>query len=573
MKKAVALLLAAVLSIGMFAACKKEDTPPPEDTPEVTTPVPDNSPDPSTPPPVEPAKETYFNHYLDDDVTTLDPCLTDNGTDGNVLINILEPLTRYTVQADGTYEFEPAGAKSWSSNADETEWTFILNDNFWEDGQPVTAYDYEYAIRRNCDPEVDAYLGWQLDCLKNYYALWDGDVGLDELGVEAVDDKTLVITLEETTPYFFQLTAIQVMLPQRQDIVELYGEQFGSDVDYFLSCGPFKIDSWTAESVVLLKNENYWDAANVALDRVNLAFILEGATIMAAFENGEIDQVAANSAEWRDRFLAMDGAEYHPVDDNGPSTYYFFNTKDDLFQNEKIRKAFIVALDRDELCELVYTGTSIPNYGWIPPTMTVGDDNYSEKAGFPVKDLIAEYPDPKALLLEGMAELGLGDDPSKLDVLFKFSSGSQLTHSIAEYIQQNFKEVLGVEIAIDFGEWTTFSASVKSGDFQMAQMGWGAYYNDPIDLLSLFRSDWDSINTGWASDEFDDLIRQASSETNDAKRLDLYIQAERLIFDAGVVCPVRCLTYQYFVRDYVQGARFGTFSDNSYKLYDTSARP
>ena len=572
MKKRIVCILALTLMLALtcLAACKGDTpggAPPPETAGQ---PGKEQPPDPGA----VPAKEQYLNHFLGEEVSTVDACLTDNNVDEAVIMNIMEPLTRLIPTLDGGYEFMPAGAKSWSSNEDGTVWTFVLNDNFWEDGQAVTAQDYEYAIKRFVNPETASELGWQLDCLLNYYAITDDGMDLDELGVKATDDKTLVITLGESVPYFMELTAIQVMTPQRKDIVERYGEKYGSGAEFVLSCGPFKIESWMlGGTIVLVKNEKYWDVANVALDRINLALIQDSSTQMAAFENGEIDQVRAISAEWRDSFMAMPGVEYHPVPAQ-TILYYFFNTNDAIFQNVNIRRAFVMALDREQLCAMVYTGLREPCYGWVVPSISVGEHNFRKAAGDVVKAMAADYGDPRALLIEGMKELGLGEDPATLEITFKLAGTDQMFHTIGEYLQQNYKTKLGVNLEIDFSEWADFSGAINRHEYQIAQMSWGAYYNEPYDVLSLFISDWDSINTGWANDEYDALIRRASHELDDAKRLQLYIQAERiLIYDYAVACPVAVANYQHFCRDYVQGARWASFGDVSYKLYDTSARP
>ena len=172
--------------------------------------------------------DQHYNTYMSADPTTLDSVKGNDTYGWSVLLNIMEPLTRMDEQ-DGETVRVPAGAKSWESNDDGTVWTFTLNDNKWSDGEPVTAEDYVYGIKRTLDPESGSLNSYLITCIKNGKAVNNGEMSVDELGVKAVDDKTLKITLEQPTPYFLSLTDTRAMLPERQDIVEKYGDTYGAE--------------------------------------------------------------------------------------------------------------------------------------------------------------------------------------------------------------------------------------------------------------------------------------------------------------------------------------------------------
>ena len=293
-------------------------------------------------------EEQYFNGYLGSEPTTLDSVVGNDSYSSSILTNVMEPLTRLA-EKDGQNVREGAGAETWESNETGDVWTFHLRDNTWSDGQPVTAEDYAYAIRRIMDPATGSPNSYLLTCLKNGEAVLAGEMDVSELGVEATDEKTLVFTLEQPTPYFLSLTDTRVMMPQRQDIVEQYGDTFGADAANLVYNGPFKLDTWTHNSqLVMTKNENYWDAENVNLDTITYNIMNDENAIYNSFSNASIDSCGCIVREWMDRFEQMDNVEY--LHYTSPSVRFnFYNTTDELFQNKNIRNAFTLALDREDV--------------------------------------------------------------------------------------------------------------------------------------------------------------------------------------------------------------------------------
>ena len=174
--------------------------------------------------------EQYFNTSMGSDPSTLDSVKGNDMYGNSILLNIMEPLTRLD-EKDGENVRVGAGAESWESNEDGTVWTFKLRDNQWSDGEAVTAEDYAYGITRTLDPEAGSPNAYLITCIKNGVAVNNGEKPVSELGVKAVDDKTLEITLESPTPYFLSLTDTRAMFPLRKDIVEKYGETYGAEKD------------------------------------------------------------------------------------------------------------------------------------------------------------------------------------------------------------------------------------------------------------------------------------------------------------------------------------------------------
>lgn len=516
--------------------------------------------------------EQYFNGYLGADPTTLDGVIGNDNIGGGVLNNVMEPLTRLA-EKDGKNIREGAGAESWESNEDGTVWTFHLRENTWSDGQPVKAQDYVYSIVRTLTPETGSPNSYLLTCVKNANAVLAGEMDPSELGVKAIDDKTVEFTLEQPTPYFLSLTDGRIMQPQRQDIVEQYGESYGAEATNMVYCGPFKVESWMHNAeMVLVKNDSYWDKDSVNLQTINYKIMNDENTIFNSFTNGSIDSCGCGTPEWMEKFGAMEEVQY--IHNVSPSVrYHFFNTKDELFANKNIRKAFTLAIDREDVSKSIYFNTMEPAYAWVPDGVSSGELGiYREQVEAPLKAMVGKE-DPKELLIKGMEELGLGSDPSTLEVTFSLGDTNQWIKNYGEYYQQKFKEVLGVNVVLDFNEWGSFQSKINAGEYQMGYMVWSIDYNDPYAMLSLMRSDSTAIPTFWANEEYDKLMDQAAVEMDEAKRIELYKQAETILMDEAPICPVvneASNTYRY---KYVKNSNTMSFTSTGLKYAYTSGRP
>ena len=519
--------------------------------------------------------DQYFNTYLSNEPTTLDISLRADAYSSTIMVNTMEGLIR-NGEKDGEIVTNPGIAESWEANADGTVWTFHLRDSVWSDGKPVTAQQFVYSLQRSAAPETGSPSSFFLQPLKNFTAVNTGEMTLDQLGVKALDDKTLEITLDKATPAFLQMIDATVYYPQREDYITQDGDKYGTEAEAYICNGPFKVESWTHNSsMVLVKNDQYWDAASVKLNKILLNIMADENTAYNAFQSGELDYVTTESTEWLDTFQATDANYVSFV--SASLTYAFYNSKDALFQNVNIRKAFTLALDREDVNEMVFSGLRVPTYGWVAPTISVGKTNYRQAAGDMIKDmsaeLTAEGKTPKDLLLQGMQELGLGSDPSTLKVTFSLAGTSEWFRTLGEYLQQVYKEQLGIDMEISYSEWGIFYDNVLNGNYQIGFMSWGAYYNDPYDVLSLFVSSYDAIETGWSNAEYDKLIMAASSEMDEAKRLQDFIDAETiLIQDECVVSPLATWQSHAFYRPFVYGYSTVGFSNDGFKYMYTSGR-
>lgn len=507
-----------------------------------------------------------LNVVLDLEPSTLDPS---KGTDlysYTVLINVLEPLTRLEEDANLNNTLAPAGAESWEVNEDGTVWTFKIRDAKWSDGVPVTAYHYEYGIKRSINHETASPYAYLLEPIKNALEVNAGEIPLDQLGVKVLDEKTLQITLESPTPYFLDLTYQGVMLPQREDLVNTHGDKYGTELDTLVYNGPFVLTSWIHNSELILeKNLEYWDKKSVRLEKINMFIIQDENAIFNSFINGAIEVVSTYKAEWRDEFIKYDNLKHFEIVE--PSTnFLFFNTNDNLFSNVNVRKAFLLAIDREDMSNVIYSGVNKPAFGFVSPSVSAGKEEYRETAESPISKLYDEKHDPKALLAKGLKELGIYTNPSKIKVEISLGSTDQRTRTIAEYLQQTYIKELGIDFEINQMEWPLFASLLDKGDFQLGSVGWNADFNDPISFLSLFKSNAGILNNGWGNTEYDKYLDLTDKEMDHTKRLEYFEKCENiLLYDEAVIIPLTYRTKNVFMYDYVNYPGITPFGSVGYK--------
>ncbi len=517
--------------------------------------------------------EQYLNLILSAEPSTLDASKGADSYSNAVLNNVLEPLTRLEEDENQSNFLAPAGAEGWEHNEDGTVWTFKIRENTWSDGVKVRAQDYEYGIKRSLAQETASPYAFLLMPIKNAGKVNSGELSVDELGVKALDDKTLEITLESPTPYFEHLTYQRVMLPQREDIVKQHGDKYGSELDTLVYNGPFTLTTWVHNSeLILTKNENYWGKDEVKLQNINLKIIQDENAVYNSLANGSVDQAGANKPEWKEKFMKDENLNH--IEIVNPNTFFmFFNTQDKVFKNANIRKAFSAAINREELANVIFHGVHAPAYGWVPPSINIGDDEYRQVAESPVKTLVEENKDPKALLIKGLEELGMDPDPSKLTVKISLGSTDQWFRTYGEYLQQMYTKNLGIKFEVEQMEWPVFNSNVEKGEFQIGYMAWGADFNDPISMLSLLKSDAAAIGTGWVNPRYDELIDLAAKEMDSAKRLEYFKEAERiLLYDEAALAPVVYPRSNIFRYKYVNNLGVTPFGTQGYKYGFTQGR-
>lgn len=554
-KKMLALILTCILgAASLLSGCGKEGKTDVSDTMD---------------------KEQYVNYTFITDLKTADPSLNDNTYGGMILTDTLEPLTRAIVKPDGTESIEPAGAESWDISEDGKTYTFHLRDFTWDDGQKVTAQQYAYSLLRTLDPNTGSSYSYLLAAIKGATA-YNGKKGSKEdVGIKAPDDKTLVIELGVPAPYFLQLTYFTIFVPQREDIIAKYGETYGAEANTILSCGPFKMTEWIHDSkIVLTKNQAYWDKDKVKLDTVNIKVIKEEDARYQELYTGGLDMCEnVTVPEWKDKFNALGTLDFYEKIQPG-TVYMLFNQTTTIngvkfFSNEKIRKAFLTAIDRKQACDLVYDNTETPATGWVPPKVLIGEDDFRKAAGFdPVTKLVEEVKDPKALLIEGLTELGADPDPSKYTVTYLVGNTSARGKKNAEVYQQMLQNALGVTMNIEQVESGVRTDRIQNLQYDFIIAGWLGDFNDPATFLDMFRTTAPVYPSGYTNTAYDAALDKANSTQDSAVRLEAFKEAEKLlIYEDAVLAPIGFdiqSEYQYKYVKNVMRPMFGSIAELKY---------
>ena len=311
MKKISLLLVLAILFSLALTGCSTKDEPsqPAEETASEAESTEGESPA------VEEDQLKVLNYNLGADPKTIDPSLND-AIDGSHLINNLyEALTR---EIDG--ELTNAMAETIDISDDGTVYTFHLRDANWSDGEPVTAYNFEYGWKRVLNPETAAPYAPHMFYIKNAQSYYNGEKSIEEVGIKAIDEKTFEITLETPTPYFLSLITRPAFMPLRQDIIESAGDGWAFNPETAISNGPFVLGSYTSgDKIVLNKNENYWNKDSVNLDQINCTMIVEASTALTAFESGDLDIINTVPQQEMTRIMSEDPT-FHIIPQIG--TYY-----------------------------------------------------------------------------------------------------------------------------------------------------------------------------------------------------------------------------------------------------------
>lgn len=568
-KKLLAAVMAtAVFATSVLAGCGKKDQP---NTSGTTG---DNAAS------QEIDKDQYLNLILAAEPKTMDLSKATDLYSSQVLSEITEGLTRMERDKDGNEVVAPAGAKEWKTSEDGKVWTFTLRDHNWSDGQKVKASDYVYSILRTLDPNTASNYAYFLFGIKGAEDYNAGKGKKEDVGVKALDDNTLEFTLNQPIPYFLLLTTFKTFLPQRQDYVEKYGDKYGTEAETLPVNGPFKITSWVHQSgVVLEKNDTYWDKDSVKLSKVNFKIIKDETARMNELENGSIDSAGVRKPEYIDQFTKS-GKFTNFSGYDGSIVYQFYNTVSEVggaknpLSNKKVRLAFSLALNREDIVKTLYKGLGTPALGWVPFDVLSGKEQYRKLVpDEPLKAAYEQYKDPKALFIEGLKELGLGDDPSKITIKMINSGTDAQSKEFAEYYQQTYQTALGCKIENEYMEWNQFMERVDAGEYQLGGMAWGADYNDPMTFMDMFLSNAGQINNGWKSDKYDELINKTRTAKDDAERTELFKEAEKLLLvDEAVVAPVTYRKYNTFRANYVKNIMSVNFGSSELKYAYTQGR-
>lgn len=540
MKKKYAWLLALSLVLSMFlAACSgnketaDDDKKPAEDAPKV---------------------EQVLNFINGDTIPSMDPSLATDEYGFQFLGATMEGLYRL----DEKGQTSEGIATKHEVSEDGKTWTFTLREDAkWSNGDPVTANDFVYAWQRAVDPATGSEYGPYMmgGVIKNATAVNKGEVPVDQLGVKADGDFKLVVELENATPYFESLTTFGTFLPLNQKFVEEKAATFATSADTLLSNGPYKFSNWTstAQEWELVKNEDYWDAKTVKLEKMTYVVVKEAQTAVDLYEKGEVDR-AGLSSDLVDQYSTHDDYTVEP----DTSVFYLKlnQTKNPALANVNIRAAISRAFDKQALVDEILNNGSIVANGLVPKDFVSTPDgkDFREESG----DLVTyDVKKAKEFWEKGLAELGTKEVTIEL-----LGGDAEVSKMMNQYLANQLSTNLpGLKITLKEVPFEQRLELDTAMDYDMQFAGWGPDFLDPYTYMNLWLTDGGNNQMGYSNPEYDKLVNEtATTLAQDPEaRNENFLKAEKILFEDAAIAPVYQRASALLVSPKVQGVFTNAF--------------
>ncbi|MBI4612319.1 MAG: peptide ABC transporter substrate-binding protein [Planctomycetes bacterium] len=440
----------------------------------------------------------------------------------------------------------PGMAERWEISDDGLAYTFHLRrDAKWTNGDPVTSEDFRWSWIRALDPDTGSRYADQFYYIDGAEAfntdpkMADGKIDdFGRVGISAPDPYTFVVKLRAPTPFFMELIAFETLMPVHRATVEKHKKAWIKP-ENIVTNGAFRLKAWLPrERIALVKSESYWDASHVVLEEIHALAQEDHGIAYNKFLAEEVDWIlaipTARIEEVRQNF------DYYVVPYLG-SYFYRFNITRKPFDDVRVRKAFSMSVDREELVRNVLKAGQIPTTGFVPTSI----EEY-----LPYKGVEGYGFDPdaaKRLLAEAGYEGGKG--LPEIELLYNTDEGHKL---VAEFIVAKWREHLGVNVKLRNTEWKVYLDLTHNMDYTISRAGWIGDYVDPNTFVDMFCTGRGNNNTGWSNKTYDDLVLSANRELDRDKRFALFRQAESiLVRDDLPILPIYFYVNQGCLREKV----------------------
>ncbi|MGE0614470.1 MAG: peptide ABC transporter substrate-binding protein [Bacteriovoracia bacterium] len=477
------------------------------------------------------------------EVQELDPHIVTGVPEHNIISALFEGL----VDEDPVdLHPVPGMAESWTISPDKKTYTFKIRKGAkWSNGDAFTAHDFVYGWKRVLSPALAGEYAYMLFYVKNAEAYNQKKItDFSQVGVKALDDHTLQVVLHSPTPFFLSLLQHYSTFPAHQKTIEKFGAIDARGTKWtrpenMVSNGPFTLKTWELNKIItVVKNPNYWDAAVVKLNEINFYPTEQIQTEERMFRSGDLhvtEQVPLNKIE----VYKKDEPNLIRIDPYLGTYYYRFNVTKAPFDNEKVRRAFSMSIDRKLIVERVTKGGQMPANAFVPPN-TAG---YTSRA---------RVPDDIEAAKKLMAEAGYADGKNfpKAEIVYNTSESHKI---IAEALQQMWKKNLGVDVQLTNQDWKVYLNSQKTLAYNLSRAGWIGDYPDPNTFMDMFVTNGGNNQTGWSSKQYDDYIRQAGLTDDQAKRYEIFQKAEELLMKESPILPIYTYTSVYLLSPDVKG--------------------
>ncbi|MEO0366059.1 MAG: peptide ABC transporter substrate-binding protein [Pseudomonadota bacterium] len=491
---------------------------------------------------------------------SLDPHRAEGTGSGAILRDLYEGLTG---EAPGG-ELVPGAAESWTISDDGLVYTFTLRDGLrWSNGDPLVAEDFAAGLRRTIDPATASAYAPLLKPIQNASPVTAGELPVDELGIRALDERTLELRLEQPTPFFLGLLTSWVTFPLHRESFEAHGLRFVRS-EHSVTNGPYTlVDQRVGDRITLKKNPNYRDAANVAIEQVEYLAIEDTATELRLFEAGELDITSSTPNGQFQSLKARYGDQLH-VTTNLSVYFMVFDLTEAPFSDVRLREAMSIALDRDALTESVLGAGQTGAFGVVPP----GIANY-DSFSFDWRELPRDQQLARAREL--YREAGF-DDSTPLKATLIYNTGDA-HRKVAVALQAMVREALGARLEVTNQEFRVMLSNREKRElWDIMRLGWTGDYNDPNTYLEIFRSGHPQNFAGYQNTEYDRLLDEAARTLDLSVRRELLHEAEQTLMEDHPILPMYFYVSRHLVSERVIGFT-ATPMDRTYSAHLKLADP
>lgn len=514
-KKILTLAMAMTLSISLVACGGAKNTSDNSNSQQISA-----------------SSEKTLKVQFDVEVASMDPQIAVDGTSFETIAAVTEGL--YSVDEAGSPIL--AAAESADKSDDGLTYTFKIRDSKWSNGTKVTANDFVFAWRRLADPKTASEYAFMISIagIKNADDVLSGTKGVEELGVTAKDDETLVVELSHPVTFFESLLSFPSFYPVNEEFYTQAGDTFATSPDTILSNGPYKVSSYepAATTIELVKNDDYWDADSVKLDGIQFQVIKEAQQTMLAYQNGDLD-VATLAGEQVEQF--KNDPEFNNVA-SGFLWYISVNQKVAGLENENLRKALALSYDKEAIVNNILKDGSIVADFAVPELLATGPDgkDFRETTG-----TYLSTDKAKALEYYNKAKEELGKEAFTYKLMVEDTEAAQ---NVAQFIQSEIQTTLpGVTIELEVMPKKNRVERMQSGDFEVVLTRWGPDYADPMTYLDMWITDSPNNYGFWSNAEYDAVIQSAKDgelALDPEARWTALQNAEKTVMDQAVILPV-----------------------------------
>lgn len=488
-----------------------------------------------------------LNVCLASEPETIDPQLN-TSVDGAIMLqHAFEGLYKWIDDGEGNATLTLGAAEAVEVSEDGLVYTYTMRDGAqWSDGQPVTANDFVYTWQRLVNPDTAADYNYMIEMVQNAGEIMAGEMEPSELGIKAIDDNTLEITLHTLCPYFDEICAFPATFPVRQDIIEASGDQWTFDTATYIGNGPYKVTEWVHNGHILMeKSETYYDVDKLGPASIKFNLMDDDNAILAGYENGDLNFIESVPVDEIPRLT--DEGKLKIVDYIG--TYYAcFNNQRAPFDDPNVRKAFNLVIDRDYIIDQITQTGEVPASAYVPSGIydaagpgsddfrTVGGEYWSVEEA----DYDAKCEEARQLLADAGYPNGEG-----FPVVEYLYNTNERHRVIGEALQNMWQTQLGVTVTLGNQDWAVFLQTRKDHNYDISRNGWIADYNDPMCFLDMWVTGGGNNDADYQNEEYDALIAEAKKTADPDVRMQLMHQAEDIMIGQdSALAPI------YFYKNY-----------------------